>query len=112
MSGEDTELFERIIASGGAIGFVPSARVHHMIPLERMKRSYLRRKSYAFGFGSAINGGPTHNHLEKLGRNAIRMVAALARGDRERAVYHELECANFLGYWRGRLHLNRQRGDT
>jgi glycosyltransferase involved in cell wall biosynthesis len=107
MSGEDTELFERIMRSGGAMGFVPGARVHHLIPPERMTRAYLRRKSYAFGYGSAIAGGPTHNHMDKLGRNAIRMLAAAVRGDRERAVFHELECANFLGYWRGKLKLRR-----
>jgi glycosyltransferase involved in cell wall biosynthesis len=110
MSGEDTELFARIAACGGAVGFAPSACVHHLIPPERMRRKYLRHKSYAFGFGSAIAGGPTHNHLDKLARNALRMIFALARGDMERAVYHELECANFLGYWRGRLALNRARG--
>jgi glucosyl-dolichyl phosphate glucuronosyltransferase len=107
MSGEDTELFARIIAKGGAVGFAPSARIHHMIPPERMRRSYLRRKSYAFGYGSAVAGGRSHNHLDKLVRNAWRMTLALARGDRERTVYHELECANFFGYWRGRLDLRR-----
>ena len=111
MSGEDTELFQRIIAWGGMMGFTMRARVHHLIPPERMRRGYLRRKSYAFGFGSAIAGGPTHNHLEKLARNGVRMIAAFARGDAERAVYHELECANFVGYWRGRLQLRRQRGE-
>lgn len=111
MSGEDTELFERIMTSGGVVGFAPRARVHHLIPPERMRRAYLRHKAFAFGFGSAVAGGPTHNHLDKLGRNAIRMLWALTRGDLERAVYHELECANFLGYWRGRLQLNRERGD-
>jgi glucosyl-dolichyl phosphate glucuronosyltransferase len=110
MSGEDTELFERFIRSGAAMGFVRTARVHHLIPPERMTRAYLRRKSYAFGFGSAIAGGPTHNHLDKLGRNALRMALAAARGERERAVYHELECANFIGYWRGKIHLRRSRG--
>jgi glucosyl-dolichyl phosphate glucuronosyltransferase len=107
MSGEDTELFQRILSMGGAMGFAMNARVHHIIPPERMRRTYLRRKSYAFGFGSAIAGGPTHNHLDKLARNALRMLAALARGDSERAVYHELECANFVGYWRGRLKASR-----
>jgi len=107
MSGEDTELFTRIIARGGVMGFVPSARVHHIIGPERMTRRYLRRKSFAFGFGSAIAGGRTHNHLDKLARNAVRMVAAVARLDTERAVYHELECANFFGYWRGRLRTRR-----
>jgi len=105
MSGEDTELFERIMRAGGAMGFAPAARVHHLIPPERMTRAYLRRKSYAFGLGSAIAGGRTHNHPDKLARNAIRMAMALMRGERERAIYHELECANFFGYWRGRLAL-------
>jgi glycosyltransferase involved in cell wall biosynthesis len=103
MSGEDTELFARIAAGGGAIGFVPRARVHHIIPPERMRRGYLRRKSYAFGYGSAVTGGATHNTVDKLARNALRLIVALAIGDRERAVHHELECANFFGYWRGRL---------
>jgi glucosyl-dolichyl phosphate glucuronosyltransferase len=103
ISGEDTELFARIMAGGGAVGFAPLARVHHIIPPERMQRSYLRRKSFAFGYGSAFAGGRNHNHLDKLARNAIRLLFALARGDHERAVYHELECTNFFGYWRGRL---------
>jgi glycosyltransferase involved in cell wall biosynthesis len=107
MSGEDTELFERIMRSGGKLGFAPGARVYHIIPPERMTRAYLRRKSYAFGIGSAIAGGPTHNHLDKLGRNAWRMMLAALRGDRERAVYHELECANFFGYWQGKRQLRR-----
>ena len=68
-----------------------------------MRRSYLRRKSSAFGYGSALAGGRTHNHFDKLARNAMRVVVAVANGDWERAVYHELECANYFGYWRGRL---------
>jgi hypothetical protein len=112
MSGEDTELFARIIAKGGTVGFAPRARVHHIIPPERMRRSYMRRKSYAFGYGSAVAGGHTHNHFEKLIRNAIRLMYAGARGDREGAVYHELECFNFLGYWRGRLDIKLKRRGT
>lgn len=103
ISGEDTELFERIIARGGRMGFVPRAIVHHMVPAERMTRAYLRRKSFAYGFGSAIAGGKSHNRIDKLVRNAVRMTRAMMRGDRERAIYHELECANFMGYWRGRI---------
>ena len=103
ISGEDTELFARIMARGGTIGFAPRAIVHHMIPAERMTRAYLRRKSFAYGVGSAFAGGRSHNRPDKLIRNAIRMAAAKLRGDPERALYHQLECANFLGYWRGRL---------
>jgi len=103
ISGEDTELFARIMARGGTLGFAPRAIVHHMIPPERMTRAYLRRKSFAYGVGSAFAGGRSHNRPDKLLRNAIRMCAATLRGDPERALYHQLECANFLGYWRGRL---------
>jgi glycosyltransferase involved in cell wall biosynthesis len=106
MSGEDTELFARIIARGGAVGFAPRARVHHVIGPERMTRAYLRRKSFAFGVGSAYAGGRSHNHLDKLARNAWRMVLAAARGDAEGVVYHQLECLNFFGYWRGRMKRN------
>jgi len=113
ISGEDTELFTRIVAGGGLIGFAPRARVRHIIPAERMRRYYLWRKSFAFGYGSALLGGRTHNHLDKLARNAVRLLAAAARGNGERVVYHALECANFLGYVRGRLdvRLARSRAD-
>jgi len=103
MSGEDTELFARIIAGGGRMGFAPRAIVNHLIPAERMTREYLRRKSFAYGVGSAFAGGRHHNHPGKLIRNAARMAAAAVRGDSECAIYHELECANFFGYWRGRM---------
>ncbi len=103
ISGEDTELFARIIAGGGAMGFVAEARGFHLVPAARMNRKYLLRKAFAFGVGTAQAGGRSHNHLDKLVRNAIRMAGAAARGDRERALCHELECANFFGYWWGRL---------
>ena len=103
ISGEDTELFERIITKGGKMGFAPRAIVHHMIPPERMTRAYLRRKSFAYGFGSAIAGGKSHNRIDKLVKNVVRMTGAALSGDSERTIYHELECANFFGYWRGRM---------
>jgi len=108
ISGEDTELFARIIARGGKMGFVPGAIVHHLIGAERMSAEYLRRKSFAYGFGSAIAGGRSHNGFDKLAKNLSRIIAAALRGDREGVVYHQLECANFLGYWRGRF-VNRKR---
>jgi hypothetical protein len=33
------------------------------------------------------------------------MTMAAARGDGERTICHELECANFFGYWWGRLRM-------
>src|SRR5260370_18672006 len=81
MSGEDTELFERILVGGGVIGFVPGARVHHIIGCERMTRAYLRPKSYAFGSRTATAGPATHNHLDKLVPNVARMAFPPIRGN-------------------------------
>jgi glycosyltransferase involved in cell wall biosynthesis len=102
-SGEETELFARILARGGVVGFAPRARVHHLIGPERTTRSYMLRKSFAYGVGSACAGGRTHNRLDKLMKNVWRMAVAAAKRDAEGVAYHQLECANFFGYWRGRL---------
>lgn len=111
MSGEDTELFARIIDRGGRIGIAPHAVVHHLIGPERMTRPYFRRKAFAFGVGSAFAGGRTHNRLDKLIKNLVRMGAAAAAGNRPLAFYHQLECVNFCGYWYGRVKLLRSRGN-
>ncbi len=107
MSGEDTELFARIIGAGGRIGIAPSAVVHHLIGAERMTRPYFRRKAFAFGVGSAFSGGRSHNRLDKLIKNLVRMGAAAASGNQTLAFYHQLECVNFFGYWYGRMKLQR-----
>jgi glucosyl-dolichyl phosphate glucuronosyltransferase len=107
MSGEDTELFDRIMRGGGKIGIAPRAVVHHMIGLERMTRAYFRHKSFAFGVGSAFGGGRTHNRPDKLVKNLVRMAAAAARGNQPLSFYHQLECVNFFGYWYARLRLLR-----
>ncbi len=107
MSGEDTELFDRIISGGGKIGIARRAVVHHLIGPERMTRAYLRRKSFAFGLGSAVGGGRTRNRPDKLIKNLVRMAAAAARGNRPLAFYHQLECVNFFGYWYGRFAIRR-----
>ena len=52
---------------------------------------------------STIAGGKSHNSIDKLARNLVRMCAAALRGYREGVVYYQLECANFFGYWRSRL---------
>jgi glucosyl-dolichyl phosphate glucuronosyltransferase len=103
MSGEDTELFARIINAGGKIGLAPRAVVHHLIGAERMTRAYFRHKAFAFGVGSAFSGGRSHNRPDKLIKNLVRMGAAAASGNQPLAFYHQLECVNFCGYWYGRF---------
>jgi glycosyltransferase involved in cell wall biosynthesis len=109
ISGEDTELLARIESRGGRVGFAPCAVVHHLIGPERLTRAYFRRKAFAYGVGSAVAGGRHHNRVDKMLKNAWRMLAARARRDATGVLYHELECINFLGFWRGRL---RPRGNA
>ena len=104
ISGEDTELFARIIDARRCDRFCAARdrasfdsaraddpRVFAPQEFRLRRRQRIRRRQLS------------HNRLDKLVRNAIRMAAATVRGDPERAIYHELECANFFGYWRGRL---------
>jgi glucosyl-dolichyl phosphate glucuronosyltransferase len=102
ISGADTDFFLRMISNGGRMGFVPGAVVHHQIGPERMTRAYLLKKSFAYGFGSAVAARRGHNGIDKLIKNLARMAGAAIRGDREGVLYHQMECANFFGYWRGR----------
>ena len=61
-----------------------------------MTRAYLRRKSFAFGMGTAFAGLQNHNRLDKLVRNGVRMAAAAVRGDSERTLYHETRMREFF----------------
>lgn len=49
LTAEETELIDRISKSGGKIMYVPSARVQHFVPPERLQKSHL----YRVGLGLA-----------------------------------------------------------
>lgn len=108
ISGADTDFFERIRERGGMIGFAPRAIVYHLVEERRMQRSYLLRKSFEYGVGSALAGRRSHNGPDKLVRNSLRMLGAELRRDLEGAMYHRMECANFFGYWYGRILTQRR----
>ena len=104
ISGEDTELFARILARGGAMGFAPRAHRASSDPARADDASRIcAARASPSAWAPDLPGCQSHNRLDKLVRNGVRMAAAAMRGDSERAIYHELECANFFGYWRGRL---------
>jgi glycosyltransferase involved in cell wall biosynthesis len=61
-SGEDREMYDRLISSGAKGRFSPSLIVHHHIPSSRLTMAYLRRRLFAHGvsrhFLEARNGVP------------------------------------------------------
>jgi glycosyltransferase involved in cell wall biosynthesis len=54
IGNEDTEIQERIISSGKAIYYTPNAIVHHLVPLERMTKSYFYARSCGNGKSKAL----------------------------------------------------------
>ena len=48
------ELLTRMLERGGAIGWVPTARVRHIVPATRARRSWLLRRAWAQGRSDTI----------------------------------------------------------
>ncbi len=56
-SGEDGELFERILAAGLHAWFIGDARVHHKVEAFRLSKRYLRRWRYQSSRNIALSRG-------------------------------------------------------
>lgn len=114
MSGEDRDMFDRLLRAGGRGQFRPELRIHHYVPPERLTREYHRR--WVFWHGVSIGlldrtspqtvaylaGVPRHM-LGSLARGLRRLVLALLmpRGsDRSRMMFAEqlrlIDLAGFL----------------
>lgn len=74
--GEDTNFFNRLIASGVEAHFVPTALVHHLIPAGRLEGPYLERTAQRHGVTMA------RRDLEEGGRLKLlaSLIARLAHG--------------------------------
>lgn len=56
-SGEDGELFERILNGGGKVMYFPHARVHHRVEAFRVEKAYFRRWRFQTSRNLAISRG-------------------------------------------------------
>lgn len=56
-SGEDGELFERILNGGGKVMYFPRARVHHRVEAFRLDKAYFRRWRFQTSRNLAISRG-------------------------------------------------------
>lgn len=61
LRAEDTELFHRLRVAGIASWYVPTARVHHLTPPERLAESYLARLSERMGRDIARRESERHS---------------------------------------------------
>lgn len=114
-SGEDSELFDRILAGGGKVMYFPQARVHHRVEAFRVRKGYFRRwrfqtsrntaQSHRIPGARRVFGIPLYllrQTLRALGNAAMARLLSPA----DEAFGKEMIVWHFLGTLQG-LWLNR-----
>jgi len=110
-SGEDGELFERILAAGHPVWFLGSARVHHKVEAFRLTKSYIRKWRYqtsrnlaltkgAAGSGRRLAGIPLYMYPQLL-RAVGRMLKGYLSEEPGEAFFREVIVFHFLGFMQG-----------
>jgi GT2 family glycosyltransferase len=106
--GEDTDMFERALAAGMRICYLPSAEVLHIIPAERSTKELQRRKAWGAhqqyydwlretaGAAPRIAGIPRYMYRYGL-QDVAGYCTAKARRDPATAFFHELRLLRFAG---------------
>lgn len=108
LSGEDHELCERIQAAGHGARYIPSARVRHWVPVERMRIGYFLNWFYWSGITKAamemdpqpsrsLLGIPAHL-VRQFAQGLAGAAASAIRGRMPAAVDRALDSAFAAGY--------------
>lgn len=118
-SGEDGELFERILAAGLSAWFIGNARVHHKVEAFRLTKRYLRRWRYQSSRNIALSRGlagkrrvcgiPLFVFPQTL-RAAWRVVTGHLGAAPDEAFNREMVLCHFIGLIEG-LHQRSRRAD-
>lgn len=111
-SGEDGELFERILAAGYKAVFLGQSRVHHKVEAFRETKAYFRRWRYQTSRNLAITKGmPGDRRIfnipvylwPQLFRAVMRAIIAKFTKPADEAFYDEIIVCHFLGTIQGLL---------
>jgi glycosyltransferase involved in cell wall biosynthesis len=119
-SGEDEEMFVRLLNRGARGVFLPSLRIYHMIPAHRVQQSYFREWCLHHGRSAGLMERTTPEqvpHILGVPRYRIRhvleqlmflaAVTLTGKGKTPRALAAELHVLDFVGFLHGRfLHSN------
>lgn len=109
-SGEDGELFERILAAGFKAVFLGGSRVHHKVEAFRCTKRYMRRWRFQTSRNLAISKGvPGDKRLfniplymfPQLLRALARVVSGKLGGPADEAFFREILLMHFLGTMEG-----------
>lgn len=116
-SGEEWDLFDRMLAKGMRIIFVPEARVHHRVEAYRTYRRYFIRWRFQASRNEAETEGITGDRLlfgvplyvfPQLGRATWRALWTQLSGAADEAVFKWMLVSHLLGLASG----SRRRGKT
>lgn len=109
-SGEDGEMFERILAAGLKAVFLGGARVHHKVESFRLTKRYFRRWRIQTSKNLAVSCGVTGSRrvanvplylVPQFLRALLRAVAAKFTAPRDEAFNREMIVYHFLGTFAG-----------
>ena len=103
--GEEEELQERLVAAGWEIWYEPAAAIDHLIPAERLTRTFFRKFFRQRGLVEAFRGRRRIEALPMLARSSARYVVlrALGHPHAETAVFTWLHAWTLLTARRSRL---------
>lgn len=106
-SGEDGEMFERILAAGLKVVFLGGSRVHHKVEAFRLEKHYFRRWRLQTSRNLAISKGVPGDRricniplylLPQLARAALRAASAKMNAiPRDEAFHREILLWHFVG---------------
>lgn len=111
-SGEDGEMFERILGAGLKAVFLGRARVHHKVESFRMTKAYLRRwrrqTSQNLALSRGLPGGRRILNIPlylfpQFGRAVVRLIVAKFSAPAEESFHRELIVCHFIGTFQGLL---------
>ena len=107
IGGEDTEMYQRLLAHGHRVRWVPEAIIHHRIQSTKLQRRYFLDLHYREGFAEGARAGLTanrppplyaYNHLLRAARRAL--LQRLLHGSHN-SLRLEMNAFYQLGYIRG-----------
>jgi GT2 family glycosyltransferase len=119
-SGEDGEMFERILAAGLKVVFLGKSRVHHKVESFRLTKRYLWRWRFQTSRNIAESRGVAGRRrvfnipvylFPQLVRACVRTAWAQVAAAPDEAVHHQIILFHFLGLMHGLVRARRTRFD-
>lgn len=109
LSGEDEDLYHRLLATGAYGLYIPDLRIHHYVPVARMTKRYHRRWSFWNGVARSLIDRTRPLPVRRLGRVPRFLYGAAVRsavrgsfaGDAGVRFGHELDLWHLAGFLYG-----------